>query len=66
MEFGYNVESWEISEIYLRGGIRDIEAICYVRFCRTISSFFSNKTVATKSKKHDKIIDNSSAILIII
>lgn len=37
---GYNVESWEISEIYLRGGIRDIKAICYVRFCRTISSFF--------------------------
>lgn len=53
MEFGgYNVESWEISEFYLRGGIRDIEAICYVRFCRTISSFFSNKTVnSNKIKK---------------
>lgn len=53
MEFGgYNVESWEISEIYLRGGIRDIEAICYVRFCRTISFFFSNKTVnSNKIKK---------------
>lgn len=51
---GYNVESWEISEIYLRQqeGIRDIEAIRYVRFCRTISSFFSNKTVnSNKIKK---------------
>lgn len=56
MKFGgYNVESWEISEIYLlrqQEGIRDIEAICYVRFCRTISSFFSNKTVnSNKIKK---------------
>lgn len=57
MEFGgYNVESWEISEIYLsrqQEGIRDIKAICYVRFCRTISSFFSNKTVnSNKIKKN--------------
>lgn len=57
MEFGgYNVESWEISEIYLsrqQEGIRDIKAICYVRFCRTISSFFSNKTV-NKQQKNQK------------
>lgn len=42
MEFGgYNVESWEISEIYLRQqeGIRDIEAIYYVRFCRFLPFF---------------------------